>query len=88
MNSKTTDRVLLRAMKHFNEKMGTRYSTANVKHECYDMDNAAEMFERFCGRYFPNRLGDDYRSPGYFRDSIAMAFTGTECDGIPQNGRR
>lgn len=86
MDNKTTESVLLWAMNRFNGVMDTRYSTANVKHECYDTDNAAEVFEHFGGRYFPNRLGDDYRSPSYFRDSIAMAFTGTECDGILYNG--
>lgn len=86
MDSKTTDRALLRAMNRFNEEMDTQYSTASVKHECYDTDNAVEVFERFCGRYFPDRLGDNYRGSGYFRDFIAMAFTGTECDGILYNG--
>lgn len=86
MDNKMTDRVMLRAMNRFNGEMGTRYSTANIKHEYYNTDNAADVFERFCGRYFPDRLDDDYRSPGYFRDSIAMAFTGKECDGILYNG--
>lgn len=74
------------AMNRFNEEMDTHYSMVNVKHECFNLETAAEVYERFCSRYFPNRLNDDYRSPDYFGDSIAMDFTGPEYDGILYNG--
>lgn len=85
MDRITAEHTLQMAVNRFNEEMDTHYSMVNVKHECFNLENAAEVYERFCSRYFPNRLNDDYRSLDYFSDSIAMAFTGPEYDGILYN---
>ena len=85
MDRITTEHTLQMALNRFNEEMDTHYSMVNVKHECFNPENAAEVYERFRSQYFPNRLNDDYRNPDYFGDSIAMAFTGPEYDGILYN---
>ncbi len=40
------------------------------------------MYEHFCSLYFPDKLKEDCHNLDYFSDSIAMAFTEAECDGI------
>lgn len=76
------ENILQRAMCRFNYAMDTNYSFGNIKTEYFNHDNAVEVYECFCRRYFPGRLAEDYHAPHFFDNVAASAFVGAEYDGI------
>lgn len=82
MDRNGVENTLKRAMDRFNYMMDTRYSLENVRVDYFNSGNAPEVYERFCGRYFPDRLAEDYHAPGFFGNAGASAFIGDGFDGI------
>ena len=48
MDKITVEHTLQMAMNCCNEEMDTHYSMINVKHEYFNPENVAEVYERFC----------------------------------------
>lgn len=78
MDIRIITEVAYGAFKHFNSKMKTTYTSDNVKLAFYDNSDADAQYERFCKKYFPNRLTDNNE----LRNARASAFTGKDFDGI------
>lgn len=58
------DAFLEKAMKIFNEKMGTDFSADNIVLRCLTTEDQMEVFQSFCTDYFPDRLKDRYEDEG------------------------
>lgn len=82
MERDSIENILKRAMSRFNYVMDTNYSFANIRTGYFNHDNAVEVYEHFCRRYFPGRLAEDYHAPQFFENVAASAFAGAEYDGI------
>lgn len=78
------DAFLEKAMKIFNEKMGTDYSADNIVLRCLTTEDQMEVFQSFCTDYFPDRLKDRYEDEGYFafRASSFIGWDDGSKDGI------
>ena len=78
------DAFLETAIKIFNAKMGTAYSSDNILLRCLTTEDQVEVFESFCADYFPERLTDRYKEEGYFafRASSFIGWDNGRKDGI------
>ena len=75
------DAFLSRAVRVFNKKMNTDFSTGNLILTCFMTEDQVEIFEQFCTEYFPYRLEDRYQEDGYFDFRVA-SFIGIDNGGI------
>lgn len=64
------------ALTLFNGCLDSDISKDNVILEFFVPENGVEVYERFCGEYFPNMLEEAYNTSGYFETFGAQAFVG------------
>lgn len=73
--------IFNKAIETFNDRMGTTFSNDNIILQGINEKNKIEVFEKFCSKYFPYRLEDNYKDEDYF-DFYASAFVGENNVGV------
>lgn len=62
------------ALDFFNDALDSGITRENTVLAFFTPDNGLEVYERFCRRYFPKHLDEDYKAEGYFQTFVAQAF--------------
>ena len=76
--------LFIQAVNLFNETMGEEYSVGDngIMLRFFTPDNGIEVYENFCGTYFPHHLNEDYKRREKFENISAEAFVGEHHDGV------
>lgn len=64
------------ALDFFNDALDSGITRENTVLAFFTPDNGLAVYERFCRRYFPKHLDEDYKAEGYFQSFAAQAFAG------------
>ncbi len=74
LNKKEIEYVIDDALELFNKKFNTDYSRENIHFGFFNNRTFREVYERFCTRYFPLWLREDYENPEFYIYTQASTF--------------
>lgn len=70
------------ALDMFNSCLDSDIDKDNVLLEFFVPKTGLEVYESFCGAYFPRMLEENYKEPGYFESFGAQAFVNDNEYGV------
>lgn len=76
--------IFINAIELFNETRGEEYKVSDdgLMLRFFTFQNGVEVYEDFCGTYFPHYLKENYKRPGRFAGISAEAFVSENHTGV------
>lgn len=81
-NQRRLTDIIYNAMNHFNETMNFDISPKNTVIEFFTRETGLVVYEKFCSKYFPDWVSNNYKNDGYFESFAASAFLNDNIYGI------
>lgn len=75
--------VIRNCKRFFNDTINEKFfRDDNLKVIFMTLENSVEVYEAFCGQFFPKYLRENYTTPGYMESFTAQAFVNKDVYGI------